>query len=106
MFAARLAAVTVTSGVASVAAIGLVYDHVRRRPAEAQVKKHDCVTTGRFDVNCVDFKIFTGSAHPELALSIARNLGTALHPASIGRFNDGEVSVKVSSLMCMLLGVI
>ncbi len=40
-------------------------------------------------------KIFTGNAHPELATDIAKILKTAVGQASVGRFPDGEVEVKI-----------
>ncbi len=40
-------------------------------------------------------KIFTGSANPDLAASIAKNLGKELGKSEISRFKDGEISLKV-----------
>ena len=40
-------------------------------------------------------KIFTGTANPKLAESIARNLKTSLGDIQIDRFPDGEVSVQI-----------
>jgi len=40
-------------------------------------------------------KIFTGSAHPELAQRIADYIGIGLGKAEVGRFSDGEISVKI-----------
>ena len=40
-------------------------------------------------------KIFTGSAHPELAAKIAESLGVPLGDIRIARFPDGEISVKI-----------
>ncbi len=40
-------------------------------------------------------KIFTGTAHPELARSIANYIGIPLGAAEVGRFSDGEISVKI-----------
>ncbi len=40
-------------------------------------------------------KIFSGSAHPELAADIARNLGEPLGAAELSRFKDGEIGVKI-----------
>jgi len=41
-------------------------------------------------------KIFTGSAHPELAEEICRELGQPLGSAYVGRFPDGEIDVKIN----------
>ncbi len=40
-------------------------------------------------------KIFSGNANPLLAQSIARCLGENLGDATIGRFKDGEISVRI-----------
>ncbi|MGM0413858.1 MAG: ribose-phosphate diphosphokinase [Bacillota bacterium] len=40
-------------------------------------------------------KIFTGNCHPELAEDICSYLGTELVSSEIGRFKDGEISVKI-----------
>ncbi len=40
-------------------------------------------------------KIFTGTAHPELARSIANCIGIPMGAAEVGRFSDGEISVKI-----------
>ncbi len=40
-------------------------------------------------------KLFTGNAHPALADEIARVLKTRVSNASVGRFPDGEVDVKI-----------
>ncbi|MBS1262355.1 MAG: Ribose-phosphate pyrophosphokinase [Calditrichaeota bacterium] len=40
-------------------------------------------------------KIFTGNAHPELAKKIADYIGMPLGKAEVGRFSDGEISVKI-----------
>ncbi|MCI0589640.1 MAG: ribose-phosphate pyrophosphokinase [Planctomycetes bacterium] len=42
-----------------------------------------------------ELKIFSGSAHPELARSICEHLGIGLGNAIVGRFPDGEIEVKV-----------
>lgn len=39
--------------------------------------------------------IFTGNAHPGLALDIARVLHTPLAKAQVGRFSDGEINVEI-----------
>ncbi len=41
-------------------------------------------------------KLFSGNAHPALAKEIASELDTELGEASVGRFPDGEVEVKIS----------
>jgi len=40
-------------------------------------------------------KIFTGRAHPDLARSIANYIGIPMGAAEVGRFSDGEISVKI-----------
>ncbi|MGM0419831.1 MAG: ribose-phosphate diphosphokinase [Bacillota bacterium] len=40
-------------------------------------------------------KIFTGNCHPRLAEDICSYLGTELVSSEIGRFSDGEISVKI-----------
>jgi ribose-phosphate pyrophosphokinase len=40
-------------------------------------------------------KIFTGNANPQLARSIAECLGKELGLAEVGRFKDGEISIKI-----------
>jgi len=40
-------------------------------------------------------KIFTGNSHPQLAKDICDYLGTELVSAEIGRFEDGEISVRI-----------
>jgi ribose-phosphate pyrophosphokinase len=42
-----------------------------------------------------EMKLFTGNANPALAKEIAKYLRTPLGQASVGRFPDGEVEVKV-----------
>ena len=42
------------------------------------------------------FKIFTGSAHPAFAKELAKYLDIALSSATINRFSDGEINVKIS----------
>ncbi len=39
--------------------------------------------------------VFTGNAHPRLALDIARYLRIPLAKAHVGRFSDGEISVEI-----------
>jgi len=39
--------------------------------------------------------IFTGSANPKLAKEVARQMGTQLGRAKVGKFSDGEVMVEV-----------
>jgi ribose-phosphate pyrophosphokinase len=41
-----------------------------------------------------DLALFTGSANPELAERVARNLGVELGEAEVGEFSDGEVHVE------------
>ena len=68
-----------------------------RNPSQTEYKKHICSSERRFVPNCGDLKIFSGSAHPDLAKNIAENLGTNLLPANVARFNDGEIAIKVSN---------
>ena len=42
-----------------------------------------------------ELKIFSGSAHPELARSIADNIGIPLGEAQVKAFPDGETSVRI-----------
>ena len=42
-----------------------------------------------------ELKVFTGSAHPELAREIATHLGIPLGQARLGRFADTEVSFQI-----------
>jgi len=39
--------------------------------------------------------VFTGNAHPQLALDIARYLRIPLAKAHVGRFSDGEINVEI-----------
>ncbi|QOC24202.1 ribose-phosphate diphosphokinase [Wenzhouxiangella sp. AB-CW3] len=39
--------------------------------------------------------VFTGNANPDLAQSIAENLGVPMGRANVGRFSDGEVMVEI-----------
>ncbi len=45
--------------------------------------------------NYTDIKVFTGNAHPELAMQIARELGTNLGKSEIISFSDSETSLKI-----------
>ena len=40
--------------------------------------------------------VFAGNANPELAQSIAENLGVPMGRANVGRFSDGEVMVEIT----------
>jgi ribose-phosphate pyrophosphokinase len=42
-----------------------------------------------------DIKIFTCNAHPLLAKQIAKRLGVLLGTSEVGRFSDGEISMKI-----------
>jgi len=42
-------------------------------------------------------QVFSGSAHPDFAARIAKSLGTEVASSSVGRFNDGEVSIKINA---------
>ena len=39
--------------------------------------------------------VFTGSANPQLAAAVSRNLNLSLGKAMVGRFSDGEVNVEI-----------
>ena len=39
--------------------------------------------------------VFTGNANPELAQSVAENLGVPMGRANVGQFSDGEVMVEI-----------
>ena len=39
--------------------------------------------------------IFTGSANPKLAKEVARQMGSQLGRAKVGKFSDGEVMVEI-----------
>jgi ribose-phosphate pyrophosphokinase len=43
-----------------------------------------------------DVQVFTGTAHPKLAEKIAAYLGIRLGDATVGRFPDGEINVKIN----------
>mmetsp|Transcript_28493 Transcript_28493/g.57900 ORF Transcript_28493/g.57900 Transcript_28493/m.57900 type:complete len:349 (-) Transcript_28493:87-1133(-) len=45
--------------------------------------------------NSVAYKLFAGSANPELAVKVAAELGLSLGKATIGRFNDGECNIQL-----------
>ena len=40
-------------------------------------------------------KLFTGTAHPELAENIAKILGIPLSKAKVGKFSNGETMVEI-----------
>ena len=42
-----------------------------------------------------EFRIFAGTAHPDLALGVARLVGTDLGACAVEHFPDGEVSVHI-----------
>src|ERR1700745_3038880 len=43
-----------------------------------------------------EVKIFSGSAHPELAMKIAKSMGASLGDATVSSFPDGESRVKIN----------
>lgn len=43
----------------------------------------------------LDIKIFTGSAHPELAKKVAKELNVEISNCDIGRFSDGEININI-----------
>ena len=92
MWLRRVSGAAAVSGSVSLLALSVVSPP----PTQTEPRKHMCAAQRKFVPNCGEFKLFSGSAHKELALNIAKNLGTELQPASVGKFNDGEVSIKVS----------
>ena len=42
-------------------------------------------------------KLIAGNANPKLAQEIAKKMGIELSPATIGRFSDGEIQVKITN---------
>lgn len=42
-----------------------------------------------------DYKIFTGTAHPEFSQRVARELGIELSKAEVTRFSDGEIGIRI-----------
>lgn len=44
-----------------------------------------------------EFALFTGTAHPALAASVARELGVLLAASTVNRFPDSEVSVRLDA---------
>ncbi len=42
-------------------------------------------------------KLIAGNANPKLAQEIAQKMGMELSPATIGRFSDGEIQVKIAN---------
>ena len=40
-------------------------------------------------------RVFSGTAHPKLAQDICSHMGVPLGPASLARFPDGEINLKV-----------
>ena len=42
-------------------------------------------------------KLIAGNANPKLAQEIAKKMGIELSPATIGRFSDGEIQVKIAN---------
>lgn len=43
-----------------------------------------------------DFRVFTGTANPELSKNIAKYLGVELSSSTISKFSDGEINVHIS----------
>ncbi len=43
-----------------------------------------------------DFRVFTGTANPELSKSISKYLGVELCGSTISKFSDGEISIHIS----------
>lgn len=82
------------------AATILALNTVPQTSQTSEKKPHVCVAERKFVSNCGDLTLFSGTAHTDLARDIAKNLGTIVQPATVGRFNDGEVLVKVSRARC------
>jgi ribose-phosphate pyrophosphokinase len=43
-----------------------------------------------------NFKVFSGSAHPQLAAEICANMDYPLGQVSRSRFSDGEIGIQIS----------
>jgi hypothetical protein len=74
---------------------GATLSYVQARYLNKKKKTHACTQSNEFVPGCDELKIFSGNAHEGLAQAVARRLGTDLGQANVGRFADGEVSVKV-----------
>lgn len=42
-----------------------------------------------------DYKIFTGTAHPEFSQRVAKELDIELSQAEVTRFSDGEIGIRI-----------
>jgi len=57
-------------------------------------KSHPCTSYNEYQSDCPELVIFSGNAHNQLAKDIAKNMGRSVGKSRIGKFNDGEISVK------------
>jgi ribose-phosphate pyrophosphokinase len=65
------------------------------RSARARPPRAAEMTSGMRPTGFGDLKLFSGSAHPQLAREIAEFLGTPLGQARLRRFPDSEVSFQI-----------
>uniref|UniRef100_A0A7S3PL52 ribose-phosphate diphosphokinase n=1 Tax=Aplanochytrium stocchinoi TaxID=215587 RepID=A0A7S3PL52_9STRA len=84
----------------------LSIDPIERRFSEQEVgpdavpmkkmtkKTHPCSIHNAYQADCPELVIFSGNAHMQLAKDVAECLGRTVGKNKIGRFNDGEISVK------------
>ncbi|KAK8798265.1 hypothetical protein WA588_003350 [Blastocystis sp. NMH] len=56
---------------------------------------HPCTLEHHFVPGCHELKIISGNSNKPLADRVAKCLGTEVTDCSVGRFNDGEISVQV-----------
>jgi ribose-phosphate pyrophosphokinase len=58
-------------------------------------RKHKCRNDSEFSPLCDKIRLFSGTANEPFAKKIAQNLGMELSLSDVGRFADGEVSIKI-----------
>lgn len=75
-------------------AFGIAWYKKRSGPAEAE-ESQPFQSKLYTDSNIAHLKVFTGTGNPELSREIAAHLGTHLSRAQLGRYADGEISVKI-----------
>lgn len=56
---------------------------------------HPCTKEHHFVKGCHELKIVSGNSNKPLADRVAQCLGTEVAACSVGRFNDGEISVQM-----------
>lgn len=56
---------------------------------------HPCTKEHHFVQGCHELKIVSGNSNKPLADRVAQCLGTEVAQCSVGRFNDGEISVQM-----------